>query len=300
MISKITHSEKEDNTLKRAQQLRLRRFGMSVATYLVAILATFLITHLGIGVLSVMQWTILVGWCLFGISLFFTLFYTNANLRFSEPSLAREQIIFSSFYGIMAMYWLPEARPIIFLFVLAPFSFGMLILTFRQFLIVTACLMGFYAGLLTVDYFNYRQEFDFQYQIFLFVLFSLILTWFAFFGGFVSNLRYRLRVQKEELETVNKKIVIEINERKKTQVENDNLIIELTQSLLKVRTLEGIIPICMHCKKIRDDKGSWSQIEQYIHEHSEAKFSHGICDDCMEKHHPEVAIYHKNKKLAGD
>jgi hypothetical protein len=103
MISKSTHSEKDNNTLKRDQKLRLRRFGMSVATYLVAILATFLITRLGIGVLSVMQWAVLVGWCLFGISLFFILFYTNVNLRFSEPSLTREQIIFSSIYGIMAM-----------------------------------------------------------------------------------------------------------------------------------------------------------------------------------------------------
>jgi hypothetical protein len=56
----------------------------------------------------------------------------------------------------------------------------------------------------------------------------------------------------------------------------------------------------MHCKKIRDDKGSWNQIEQYIHEHSEAQFSHGICEDCVEKHYPEVAIYHKNIKLTGD
>ncbi len=101
-------SETEKDLVKRAQQLRLRRFGLSVATYtyLVAVLATFLITHLGIGVLSTIQWAILIGWCLLGISIFFTLFYTNANLRFSEPSLTREQIVYSSFYGIMAMYWL--------------------------------------------------------------------------------------------------------------------------------------------------------------------------------------------------
>ncbi|MEE4241716.1 MAG: hypothetical protein V2I36_09620 [Desulfopila sp.] len=266
MTSKSTVLENQNHSVARAQHLRLRRFRLSVATYLVAILATFLITRLGIGALNAMQWAILVGWCLLGIGLFFTLFYTNTNLRFPEPSLTREQIVFSSFYGIMAMYWLPEARPIIFLFVLAPFSFGMLILTFRQFLTVTACLMGLYAGLLVVDYFNYRQEFNFKYELFLFVLFSLILIWFAFFGGFDSNFRYRLRSQKEELE----------------------------QSLLKVKTLEGIIPICMHCKKIRDDKGSWSQMEQYIHEHSEAKFSHGICEDCVKKHHPGITLYHKN------
>jgi diguanylate cyclase len=200
MVLKIV-PERENDLVERAQQLRLRRFGMSVATYLVAVLATFLITHLGIGVLSTIQWVILIGWCLFGISIFFALFYTNVNLRFAEPSLTREQIVFSSFYGIMAMYWLPEARPIIFLFVLAPFSFGMLILTFRQFLVVAACLMGLYIGLLTVDYLNHRQEFNIQYQLFLFVLFGLILSWFSFFGGFVSTLRRSLRVIAVKLRT---------------------------------------------------------------------------------------------------
>ncbi len=107
MILDKGESKNKDARVERAQQLRLHRFYMSVATYCVAILATFLITHLGVGVLSVMQWIILVGWCLFGISLFFTLFSTNTNLRFSEPSLTREQIIYSSFYGFMAMYWLP-------------------------------------------------------------------------------------------------------------------------------------------------------------------------------------------------
>jgi hypothetical protein len=286
MVLKIV-PERENDLVERAQQLRLRRFGMSVATYLVAVLATFLITHLGIGVLSTIQWVILIGWCLFGISIFFALFYTNVNLRFAEPSLTREQIVFSSFYGIMAMYWLPEARPIIFLFVLAPFSFGMLILTFRQFLVVAACLMGLYIGLLTVDYLNHRQEFNIQYQLFLFVLFGLILSWFSFFGGFVSTLRRSLRVQKEELKKVNEEIAIEINERKQAQIEKDHLIAELKESLEKVRTLEGIIPICMHCKEIRDDKGSWNQLEKYISEHSDAEFSHSLCEKCLEKYYSE-------------
>jgi hypothetical protein len=54
----------------------------------------------------------------------------------------------------------------------------------------------------------------------------------------------------------------------------------LKEADAKVRHLEGIIPICMYCKKIRDDMESWQQLEQYITEHSEALFSHGICPDC--------------------
>lgn len=60
-------------------------------------------------------------------------------------------------------------------------------------------------------------------------------------------------------------------------------ILDLDQALSRVKQLEGIIPICMYCKKIRDDKNSWQQLEKYITEHSEAMFSHGMCPDCFEE-----------------
>ncbi|HEX7623459.1 MAG TPA: nuclear transport factor 2 family protein [Anaeromyxobacteraceae bacterium] len=60
----------------------------------------------------------------------------------------------------------------------------------------------------------------------------------------------------------------------------------LQQVLDEVRTLRGILPICAHCKKIRDDHGFWSQVEKYVSEHTEARFSHGICPDCMEELYP--------------
>ena len=58
---------------------------------------------------------------------------------------------------------------------------------------------------------------------------------------------------------------------------------QLKEALKDVKKLSGLLPICAHCKKIRDDKGYWKQIETYIHEHSEAEFSHGICQDCAEE-----------------
>jgi nitrate/nitrite-specific signal transduction histidine kinase len=56
---------------------------------------------------------------------------------------------------------------------------------------------------------------------------------------------------------------------------------ELESAIGRIKQLEGIIPICMYCKKIRDDSSTWQQMEQYITEHSEALFSHGICPDCF-------------------
>lgn len=61
----------------------------------------------------------------------------------------------------------------------------------------------------------------------------------------------------------------------------------LQRALDHVKTLQGIIPICSFCKKIRNDKGYWDQVEEYIRKHSQAEFSHGICPECMRTHYPE-------------
>jgi|GEM_PF-6650429 len=79
----------------------------------------------------------------------------------------------------------------------------------------------------------------------------------------------------------------DITEIKKLEHEKENLISKLQASIDNVKLLSGIIPICMHCKGIRDDKGYWNQLEKFIAEHSEAEFSHGICPDCLKKHYPE-------------
>ena len=63
---------------------------------------------------------------------------------------------------------------------------------------------------------------------------------------------------------------------------------ELSQALDHIRTLQGILPICSFCKKIRDDQGYWNQVEAYISKHSDAQFSHSVCPECMEKHYPEL------------
>jgi len=69
------------------------------------------------------------------------------------------------------------------------------------------------------------------------------------------------------------------------------LILKLQEALKEVKQLSGFLPICSHCKQIRDDKGYWNQIESYISAHSEALFSHGICPDCAKKLYPEFDLY---------
>jgi len=77
------------------------------------------------------------------------------------------------------------------------------------------------------------------------------------------------------------------DDHKRMEEEREKLITELQESLLKVKTLRGLIPICASCKKIRNDKGYWDDVESYVSKHSDAVFSHGICPDCLEKLYPE-------------
>ena len=62
--------------------------------------------------------------------------------------------------------------------------------------------------------------------------------------------------------------------------------LEYRRALQEIRHLQGMLPICSACKKIRDEAGTWHQIESYVRDHSEAQFSHSICPDCNEKLYP--------------
>jgi len=85
-------------------------------------------------------------------------------------------------------------------------------------------------------------------------------------------------------------IIHDISDRKKIEQEKEQLIVELMEALKEIKTLKGILPICSSCKKIRDDKGYWQQIEAYIGKHSGAEFTHGICPDCIRKLYPDFDL----------
>jgi len=82
----------------------------------------------------------------------------------------------------------------------------------------------------------------------------------------------------------------DITERKAIEIEREKMVLELRAALADVKTLSGLLPICSVCKKIRDDKGYWNQIEAYIHKHSGTRFSHGICPDCVRDVYPELDL----------
>jgi PAS domain S-box-containing protein len=81
----------------------------------------------------------------------------------------------------------------------------------------------------------------------------------------------------------------DVTERKRMEEERTHLIAHLNEMLSKVKTLSGLLPICASCKKIRDDKGYWQQLETFVREHSGAEFSHSICPECMRRLYPQFA-----------
>jgi PAS domain S-box-containing protein len=83
-------------------------------------------------------------------------------------------------------------------------------------------------------------------------------------------------------------VIRDISERKRIQKEREDLIAKLQQALADIKTLSGLVPICASCKRIRDDKGFWNQLESYISKHSQAQFSHGICPECSRRLYPEL------------
>jgi nitrate/nitrite-specific signal transduction histidine kinase len=99
-----------------------------------------------------------------------------------------------------------------------------------------------------------------------------------------TQLENRIDKRTSELKIANERLHQEIEERKQT-------ISELEQTLNEVKILRGILPICSYCKKIRDDKGYWNQLELYLMEHSRAELSHSLCPECAKKYYPDMKLY---------
>ncbi len=102
-----------------------------------------------------------------------------------------------------------------------------------------------------------------------------------------DRLEEKVKERTAELLKANEHLVMEIAERERAEQEQAKLVYELQEALAKLKTLSGLLPICASCKKIRDDKGYWTQVEVYVRDHSEADFTHSICPECATKLYPD-------------
>ncbi len=81
-------------------------------------------------------------------------------------------------------------------------------------------------------------------------------------------------------------VMHDVGHRKRVELERERLISSLQEALGQVKTLQGLVPICSTCKKIRDDAGYWRNVEHYMQEHSEVQFTHSVCPECLKAHYP--------------
>lgn len=123
------------------------------------------------------------------------------------------------------------------------------------------------------------------------------LSWWFRFTIFLIGSGLILTWHTSRLNKVEKQNIILEKEVSKRTHEIENQKNELQSALNQVKQLSGLLPICASCKKIRDDKGYWNQIESYIAKYSEADFSHGICPDCYKELYPELVKNKINRKL---
>jgi len=156
---------------------------------------------------------------------------------------------------------------------------------------------------------RYREKFDERIFVLLFWSFIFTILSELSFTFYISNyglsnltghyfkifsyiLIYQSIVQtgfREPYSLIFKELNDEIKHRKAAEIEREQIITDLQTAMHEIKTLQGIIPVCMHCKKVRDDGGYWTRLEDYLRKNSELQVSHGLCPDCLEKHYPDVA-----------
>jgi len=105
-----------------------------------------------------------------------------------------------------------------------------------------------------------------------------------------DHLEELVSIRTLELKAANDRLREELRERRRVEETLSAKNRELEEALAKVKVLSGLIPICSSCKKIRDDKGYWNQLERYLHEHAGTEFTHGICPDCLKRLYPDIKI----------
>lgn len=117
----------------------------------------------------------------------------------------------------------------------------------------------------------------------------------------IRSVEFLARVRAAlNLKQAHDKMVTELNKRLAIEKEQKKLIRKLQNAVEKINTLSGLLPICSACKKVRDDKGYWQQIETYVQDHSPAEFSHSICPECAEKHYPDFKLYKEKNNITND
>jgi hypothetical protein len=130
----------------------------------------------------------------------------------------------------------------------------------------------------------YESEFTNRFCMTYWII-AAIGYWFEYLR---QHYRSGMEAEQRRLLQEQARLQAEMASRLNAEKERETLILELQEAISKVKQLRGLLPICSSCKKIRDDRGQWVQVESFVRERSEAQFSHSICPDCGDQMYPGV------------
>ncbi|MBT8339885.1 MAG: response regulator [Desulfatitalea sp.] len=225
-----------DPRVVKAQRLRVKRWLIGVVAYAIVMVAIYISRFIGMGTLQPRIFLVFLLLAVVANALVFISLKTNFNLRFKDPSLTLAQMIFSCFWGGIPLYLMPDARLVFMLFFLISFCFGIFQLNFADYMKVLGTIFVLYSAVLLVEYTTQRPGFVLSVEIYQLVMFMLLLSWFVFFGSYISAMRMRLRQQNIELTEAHDQIRKEIMER---EAANDARI-KAEAKLQSARKMEAI------------------------------------------------------------
>ena len=105
--------------------------------------------------------------------------------------------------------------------------------------------------------------------------------------AYQDHLEEQVELRTQDLTIANEKLKKEIAYRRQTEAEKERVIFKMESAMARVKSLSGLFPVCIKCRKVRDEEGYWQRLERYLQEHSDAEFRESICDDCSEAFYPK-------------
>lgn len=253
------------NRLEPRQRLRLQRIGASAFTYAAISLCTWMISSVGLGQFDAKAWLLFVGYAVAANLVFSLLVVTGVNQRFADPSMTASQIFFAFLWGMIAIYFMPDARAVLLLMFYPAFSFGSLKLDFKAYLALVPRLSLMLLATILLHYRFSGAPVHLAYELTVWAIFTLVMLWFAVFGSYVYRTQRKLKQQyqllrssEEALQRSREQIRHAAETDFLTQLPNRRAFscwLEREQTRAEVRPVSLVLMDVDHFKQINDSHG---------------------------------------------
>jgi len=286
-VMETTYNEKT----KYIRKITIRNSLLAIAGYCMVLSVGIITQYIGFITISYTVFVISVSYILATNLIFLMIILKKKNLdnrlsvRFGYAQLINWLV---TFFLITMVF--EQERVVVLIFSFSALIYLVSYGTFRISLLMLTAVNAIYMGAAFVSIYILNQPGSLSREIF-HVLCSIPAGIFiSYMASLFRTQRERIHKARKEAETARDMLKIEmrkVEENSRTLVRLNE---QLVDSILQVKTMSGFIPICANCKKIRDDKGYWDQIESYLHDHADLEFSSSLCPECAKELYPDIAV----------